>query len=134
MGALDPQLCQRGEVLLTDDFEDLGAVPARWFFREYWTVANGVMTRTGVPGGNQRVFAKKPRYGDCIIELKVAFKGAKEIRVMTGTPGKYNAVVLLWPHGFRVTTARDQTVPHFPTIHGECAHRFEKGRFYRGRP
>ena len=63
MGALEPQLCQRGEVLLTDDFEDLGAVPARWFFREYWTVANGVMTRTGVPGVNQRVFVKKPRYG-----------------------------------------------------------------------
>jgi hypothetical protein len=131
MGALEPELCQRGEVLLTDDFEDLGAVSDRWFFREHWTVANGAMTRTGVPGGNQRVFVKKPRYGDCIIELKVAFKGAEEIRVMTGTPGKYNAVVLLWPHGFRVTTARDQTVPHFPTIHGECAHRFEKGRFYR---
>ncbi len=128
--ALEPQLCQRGEVLLADDFEDLGTVPGRWFFREQWTVAKGTMIRTAVPGENQRVFVKKPRYGNCIIELKVAFQGAGEIRVMTGTPGKYNAVVLLWPHGFRVTTARDQTVPHYPTIHGECAHQFEKGRFY----
>ena len=131
VGALHPEICQRGEVLLADDFEDLGAVPARWFFREYWTIADGALMRTGLPGKNQRVFVKKPSYGDCIIELKVAFKGAEEIRIMTGTPGKYNAVVLLWPHGFRVTTARDQTVPYFPTIHGECAHRFEKDRFYQ---
>ena len=128
---LEPQLCQRGQVLLADDFESLEDVPARWFFRERWTVAEGALMRSGIPGENKRVFVKKPRYGDCIIELKVAFQGAEEIRIMTGTPGKYNAVVLLWPHGFRVTTARDQTVPHFPTIHGECAHRFERHRFYQ---
>ena len=87
--ALEPQLCQRGEVLLADDFEDFGTVPGRWFFREQWTVAKGTMIRTAVPGENQRVFVKKPRYGNCIIELKVAFQGAGEIRVMTGTPGKY---------------------------------------------
>lgn len=128
---LEPQLCQRGQVLLADDFESLEDVPARWFFREQWTVAQGALMRAGIPGENKRVFVKKPRYGDCIIELKVAFQGAEEIRIMTGTPGKYNAVVLLWPHGFRVTTARDQTVPHFPTIHGECAHQFERHRFYQ---
>ncbi len=127
---LEPQLCQRGKVLLVDDFEDLETVPGRWFFREQWTVAKGRMIRTAVPGENQRVFIKKPRYGNCIIELKVAFQGAGEIRVMTGTPGKYNAVVTLWPRGFRVTTARDQAIPHFPAIHGECAHQFEQGRFY----
>ena len=128
---LEPQLCQRGQILLEDDFESLEDVPARWFFREQWTVAQGALMRAAIPGENKRVFVKKPRYGDCIIELKVAFQGAEEIRIMTGTPGKYNAVVLLWPHGFRVTTARDQTVPHFPTIHGECAHRFERGQFYQ---
>lgn len=126
----EPLLCTRGEVLVADDFEDLGAVPERWFFREEWTVAKGAMTRTEVAGKNQRVFIRKPRYRDCIIELKFAFRGASEIRVMTGTPGKYNAVVILWPHGFRVATARDQSASHFPTIHGECAQHFEPNRFY----
>ena len=131
IASIEPRLCQRGQLLLADDFANLEEVSAHWFFREQWTVAEGALIRTGIPGENKRVFVKKPQYGDCIIELKVAFQGAEEIRIMTGTPGKYNAVVLLWPHGFRVTTARDQTVPHFPTIHGECAHRFEKGRFYQ---
>lgn len=127
---LAPQLCKRGKVLVSDDFEDIKTVSDRWFFREHWTVADGVMTRTEIAGANRRVFVKKPSYGDCIIELKFAFRGAKEIRVMTGTPGKYNAVVILWPHGFRVTTARDQTVPHFSSIHGECAFEFKADRFY----
>lgn len=126
----EPLLCMRGEVLVADDFENLGAIPERWFFREEWTVAEGAMTRTDVAGKNRRVFIRKPRYRDCIIELKFAFRGASEIRIMTGTPGKYNAVVILWPHGFRVTTARDQSAPHFPTIHGECAQHFEPNRFY----
>lgn len=50
---------------------------------------------------------------------------------MTGTPGKYNAVVILWRNGFRLTTARDQNAPHFPSILGECAYSFEPEKTYR---
>lgn len=128
--ALKPWLAMPGKVVVQDDFEDASKVTERWFFKEHWTIEKGVLVRTEIVGENQRVFVKKPRYGDCFIGLRFAFQGAQEIRVMTGTPGKYNAVVTLWPNGFRVSTARDETIPHFPTVLGECAFDFKEGEFY----
>lgn len=127
---LQAWLAQPGKLVVEDDFEDSATVTERWFFKEHWTVDKGVLLRTEIEGKNQRVFVKKPSYGDCFIGLRFAFQGANEIRVMTGTPGKYNAVVTLWPNGFRVSSARDETVPYFPTVLGECAFDFEKGTFY----
>ena len=116
-----PLLCEPGEVYFEDNFTDPDSVLDRWFFREFWTVSGGALVRSELPAKNQRVFIKKPVYRDCIITLDFAFRGAKEIRVMTGSSGHYNAVVTIWPHGFRVFTAKDDSGPFLPTPHGECA-------------
>ena len=125
-----PLLCEPGESYVADDFSDPESSAARWFFREYWTVRDGALVRSALPAENQRVFIRKPEFKDAIIKLDLAFDGAGEIRVMTGSNGPYNAVVTVWPHGFRVFTAKDDRGPYLPTPHGECALQLTPGKSY----
>lgn len=117
---LDPLLTTPTRVRFQDDFAKNEASD-RWFFNEYFTVEDEALVRNDLLGENKRIFIQKPAFGDTMISVDFCFRGTDELRIMTGTPGHYNAVVLVWPNGFRVTTARDESVPFFPTIHGECA-------------
>lgn len=124
-----PLMCELGKVYFEDSFS-AGQVSDRWFFQKCWGTRNGVLVRNALPGENQRLFIKKPEYRNVAIRFDFQFQGAKEIRLMTGTPGHYNAVVHIHPDHFFIQTAVDQSVPFYPSIQGECAFRFEANRWY----
>ncbi|MCH2127453.1 MAG: sulfatase-like hydrolase/transferase [Pirellulaceae bacterium] len=128
-GGAEALLC----IPLEQVFEERFAPPVseRWFFRKHWMVQDEVLQLTDAPGNNQRIFLRQTRFRNAILEIDFAFQGAQEIRVMTGTPGKYNAVVIITPSGLQVTTAADPSVPFYPTIHGECAVDLSDGSWHR---
>jgi arylsulfatase A-like enzyme len=125
--SMDMWLCRRLRLRFQDSFSP---VSSRWFFQKHWNVAGGALVRNDIAGTNQRIFVKKPTFRNAVIEVDFSFRGAGEIRIMTGTPGKYNAVVHIWPNGFRMATARDETVPFYPTIHGECTADFKPNTWH----
>ncbi|MDH3584039.1 MAG: sulfatase-like hydrolase/transferase, partial [Phycisphaerae bacterium] len=126
---LEPLMVRPTRLRFADSFP-ADEASDRWFFQEHWETANGVLVRNRIEGENKRIFVKKPIFRDTAISLDFTFRGAKEIRVMTGGQGHYNAVVIITPNGFRVTTARDESAPFYPTIHGECPVRFEANTWY----
>ncbi len=101
-----------------------------WHFLEWWEVRDGVLVRNDLPAENKRIFIKKPEYKDVVIRFDFQFRGADEIRLVTGGGGNYNFGVHIRRNRFRVKTADDKSVPYFPTILGECPFNFEKGKWY----
>ena len=130
LGPLEPWLARPGAEVIREDFSP-GKISDRWFFTEWWAAGDGILLRNELPGENKRLFWKKPAYRDSVISFSFSFRGAEEIRLMSGTPGKYNFVILLRRDHFRVNTASDSTVPHLPSIQGECAFRFDPEKWYR---
>ncbi len=130
LGPLEPWLARPGAEVIREDFSP-GKTSGRWFFTEWWTTGDGILLRNELPGENKRLFWKKPVYRDSVISFSFSFRGAEEIRLMSGASGKYNFVILLRRDHFRVNTASDSTVPHLPSIQGECAFRFEPEKWYR---
>ncbi|MCH2583713.1 MAG: hypothetical protein MK138_02985, partial [Planctomycetes bacterium] len=130
LGPLEPWLARPGAEVIREDFSP-GKISSRWFFTEWWTTGDDILLRNELPGENKRLFWKKPVYRDSVISFSFSFRGAEEIRLMSGTPGKYNFVILLRRDHFRVNTASDSTVPHLPSIQGECAFRFDPEKWYR---
>ena len=101
-----------------------------WHFLEWWEVRDGVLVRNDLPAENKRIFIKKPEYKDVVIRFDFQFRGADEIRLVTGGGGHYNFGVHIRRNRFRVKTADDKSVPYFPTILGECPFNFENGKWY----
>ena len=101
-----------------------------WHFLEWWEARGGLLVRNDLPGENKRIFIKKPEYKDVAIRFDFQFRGAEEIRLVTGGGGHYNFGVHIRRNRFRVKTADDKSVPYFPTILGECPFNFEKGKWY----
>jgi hypothetical protein len=123
------KMASGGSAILEDDFSgDLGS--DRWFFQKYWAVENGVLVRTEFEKTDARIFIKKPEYKDVVVKFDFQFRGADDIRFLTGTPGKYNVVVHIHRDRFFIQTARDQTVPFFPAIHGMCKADFKENQWY----
>ena len=127
---LEPWLARAGTAIIEEDFTS-GEIAKDWFFTEWWSSRDGVLLRNDLPGENKRLFWKKPSYRDAVISFSFSFRGAEEIRLMSGTPGKYNFVVRIRRDHFRVNTASDSTAGHLPSIQGECPFRFEAGTWYR---
>jgi len=127
---LEPWLAKPDTVVIEEDFTP-GEISDRWFFTEWWAADGGVLQRNELPGENKRLFWKKPAYRDAVISFSFSFRGAREIRLMSGTPGKYNFVIRLHRDHFRVNTASDSTVPYLPSIQGECAFAFKPEKWYR---
>ena len=127
---LKPWLARPAGEVITEDFTP-GGINDRWFFTEWWTAREGVLLRNELAGENKRLFWKKPSYKDASISLDFSFRGAEEIRLMSGTPGKYNFVVRLHRDHFRLNTAGDSTAGHLPSIQGECPFPFEEKKWYR---
>ena len=127
---LDPWLTKPAKALIEEDFTP-GRISDRWFFTEWWTARGGILLRNDLPGENKRLFWKKPAYKDAVISFSFSFRGAEEIRLMSGTPGKYNFVLRLRRDHFRLNTASDPGAAHLPSIQGECPFRFEPQRWYR---
>ena len=101
-----------------------------WHFLEWWEARDGILLRNDLPGGNNRIFIKKPEYKDLAIRFDFQFRGAEEIRLVTGGGGGYNFGVHIRRNRFRVKTPGDKSVPYFPAILGECPFNFEKGKWY----
>ena len=129
-GMLKPWLAKPAGALIAEDFTP-GGINDRWFFTEWWTAREGVLLRNELAGENKRLFWKKPSYKDASISLDFSFRGAEEIRLMSGTPGKYNFVVRLHRDHFRLNTASDSTAGHLPSIQGECPFAFDEKKWYR---
>jgi len=124
-----PLLCRPGRLDFADSFSP-GQVSSRWFFRKYWSVEDGILLRNDLPQTNDRIFIKNPVYEDALIRFDFQFRGAREIRFVSGTPGHYNAVIHIHRDHFFVQTARDDSGPYFPYRHGECAYDFQPRKWY----
>ena len=129
-GLLPPWLARPADAVIQESFTP-GGISDRWFFTEWWAARDGVLLRNELAGENKRLFWKKPTYKDAVIQLDFSFQGASEIRLMSGTPGKYNFVVRLRRDHFRVNTASDSTAGHLPSIQGECPFSFQEKKWYR---
>ena len=123
------KMSRSGSAILEDAFSE-GLVSDRWFFQKYWAVENGELVRTEFEKPNARIFIKKPEYKDVVVKFDFQFRGAEDIRFLTGTPGKYNVVVHIHRDRFFIQTATDQTVPFFPAIHGMCKADFKENQWY----
>jgi arylsulfatase A-like enzyme len=123
------KLSRSGSAIFEDAFSE-GLVSDRWFFQKYWAVSNGELVRTEFEKPNARIFIKKPEYRDVVVKFDFQFRGAGDIRFLTGTPGKYNVVVHIHRDRFFIQTATDQTVPFFSAIHGMCEADFKENQWY----
>jgi hypothetical protein len=65
-----------------------------------------------------------------MIRFDFQLQKAKDIRLVTGGSGHYNAVIHIRPDHFYVQTALDETGPYFSYRHGECAFDFDPDRWY----
>ena len=65
-----------------------------------------------------------------VIRFDFQIGKAKDIRLMTGSGGGYNAVIHIRPDHFFIQTALDRSVPYFSYRHGECAYDFNAERWY----
>ncbi|SVD48121.1 uncharacterized protein METZ01_LOCUS400975, partial [marine metagenome] len=126
---LPPLLAEPTVVFKAEAFPK-GKENGTWHFLEWWEARDGVLLRNDLPGENKRIFIKKPEYKDVAIRFDFQFRGAEEIRLVTGGGGHYNFGVHIRRNRFRVKTADDKGVPYFPTILGECPFNFEKGKWY----
>jgi len=123
------KMSRSGSAILEDAFSE-GLVSDRWFFQKYWAVENGELVRTEFEKPNARIFIKKPQYKDVVVKFDFQFRGAGDIRFLTGTPGKYNVVIHIRRDRFFIQTATDQSVPFFPAIHGICKADFRENQWY----
>lgn len=123
------KMTRSGNAIFQDSFSPQ-LVSNRWSVTENYTVDNGTLVRTEHTDGEERIFLKKPEYKDVVVKFDFQFKGTQDIRFLTGTSGKYNAVVHIHPDRFFIQTAVDQTVPYFPAIHGICAFNFQQDKWY----
>ena len=101
----------------------------RWFFHKDWSAENGVLQHAAGSEAT-RVFLKKPTYHDVVIRFDFQMQKSQDIRLITGSSGKYNAVIHIRPDHFYVQTAQDDSGPWFSYRHGECAFPFEPNRWY----
>jgi len=126
---LPPVLAEAKSVYQDETFPE-GKDNDTWHFLEWWEARDGILVRNDLPGENKRIFIKKPEYKDVVMRFDFQFRGAEEIRLVTGGGGHYNFGVHIRRNRFRVKTADDKSVPYFPTILGECPFNFEKGKWY----
>ncbi len=123
------KMTRSGNAIFQDAFSPQ-LVSDRWSRTEDYTVNDGTLVRTGHSEEEARIFLQKPEYKNAVIKFDFQFQGTKDIRFLTGTPGKYNAVVHIHRDRFFIQTAVDQTVPFFPAIHGICAFDFKQDKWY----
>ncbi|MDP6442933.1 MAG: sulfatase-like hydrolase/transferase [Pirellulaceae bacterium] len=124
-----PLLAAPRKLYFADHFSP-GQVSSRWAFSKDWSVADGILQRHVTGSPNTRIFLKKPAYRDVVIRFDFRLRDARDIRLVTGGNGHYNAVVHIRRDHFYVQTALDRTGPYFSHRHGECAFSFEPDRWY----
>ncbi|MDF1754027.1 MAG: sulfatase-like hydrolase/transferase [Verrucomicrobiales bacterium] len=106
-----------------------GMTSERFWYTKDWIAEDGILKR--LPGKeNTRIFLREAEYKDAVIRFDFQINEAKDIRLMTGSGGGYNAVIHIRPDHFFIQTAIDRSVPYFSYRHGECAYDFDPVKWY----
>ena len=124
-----PLLTDARQLYFADHFST-GQVSKRWFFNKDWSAENGVLQRSDDGTNTTRIFLRDAKYRDVIVRFDFQLQQSKDIRLVTGGGGNYNAVIHIRPDHFYVQTAMDKSGPYFSYRHGECAFNFEPKRWY----
>ncbi|MBC8290905.1 MAG: sulfatase, partial [Planctomycetes bacterium] len=105
-----PLLTEPRQLYAADHFSP-GQVSSRWHFSKDWSAENGILQRASGGGETTRIFLKDAKYRDVLIRFDFQLQKSKDIRLVTGGNGHYNAIVHIRPDHFYVQTAMDQSVP-----------------------
>ncbi|MBG87667.1 MAG: hypothetical protein CMO80_12300 [Verrucomicrobiales bacterium] len=123
-----PLLCEPRQLYFADHFS--GQASERLWYNGDWTAERGILQRVDSGTENTRIFLRKPSYKDVLIRFDFQLQQSRDIRLVTGSHGHYNAVVHIRPDHFYIQTAKDQSGPYFSYRHGECAYEFQPDRWY----
>jgi len=123
-----PLLTEPGQLYFADHFS--GAASERLWYNGDWLAENGVLQRVDTGTENTRIFLRDAAYEDVLIRFDFQLRKSKDIRLVTGSHGPYNAVVHIRPDHFYIQTAKDASGPYFSYRHDECGYRFEPDRWY----
>ncbi len=124
-----PLLVDPRKLYFADHFSP-GQVSDRWFFSSDWSEEGGVLQHSEDATDSGRIFLKGATFRDVMIRFDFQFQNSRDIRLITGGSGHYNAVVHIRRDHFFIQTALDRTGPYFSYRHGECAYDFDEGRWY----
>ena len=124
-----PLLTATRKLYFADHFST-GQVSGRWFFNKDWSAENGVLQRSDAGTGTTRLFLKDVRFRDVTIRFDFQLQKAKDIRLITGGGGHYNAIIHIRPDQFYIQTAKDSSGPYFSYRHGACAYDWDPQRWY----
>lgn len=124
-----PLLAEPRKLYFADHFST-GQVSSRWWFNKDWSAEKGVLQRGEKGKKTTRIFLREAKYRDVIVRFDFQFQTAKDLRLVTGSGGHYNAVIHLRRDHFYVQTALDRTGPWFSYRHGECAFDFRPNQWY----
>jgi hypothetical protein len=123
-----PLLTEPRELYFADHFSK----PAsdRLWYNGDWSAENGILQRVDSGTETTRIHMRDAEYHEVLIRFDFQLQKSKDIRMITGSHGHYNAVVHIRPDHFYIQTAKDQTGPYFSYRHGECAYDFEPDRWH----
>ncbi|MEM1294798.1 MAG: sulfatase-like hydrolase/transferase [Verrucomicrobiota bacterium] len=124
-----PFLTETRNLYFGDHFKP-GLVSDRLWYTKDWVAEDGILKRLPTGSENTRIFLRDAEYKNVVVQFDFRLGQAKDVRLMTGSGGGYNAVVHLRPDHFFIQTAVDRSVPYFSYRHGECAYAFEPDRWY----
>lgn len=124
-----PFLTETRELYFGDHFTP-GMVSERLWYTRDWVAEAGVLKRLETGSKNTRIFLRDAEFEDAVIQFDFRLGNARDVRLMTGSGGGYNAVIHLRSDCFFIQTAIDRSIPYFPYHHGECAFDFDPDRWY----
>jgi arylsulfatase A len=124
-----PMLTRPQNLFFSDHFS-AGQESDRWHFTKDWAIEKGVLRRVKTGSEDTRMFLKDAQFRNAVIRFDFQFQESKNLRLVTGSNGHYNAVVHLHRDHFFIQTAQDKSGPYFSRRHGECAFDFDPDRWY----
>ena len=123
-----PLLTEPAQLYFADHFS--GPASERLWYNGDWSAEHGILKRVNSGTENTRIFLRDAAYENALIRFDFQLQEAKDIRLVTGSHGHYNAVIHIRPDHFFIQTAKDETGPYFSYRHGECAYEFDPDRWY----
>ena len=118
-----------GKTVFSETFTE-GAISERWGIKQFFIIEDGVLKRSAhKPDESARVFLKEAAFHNVVIQFDFKFKGASELRLVTGGGGGYNTVVQVKPKHFQINTAKRKD-EFLPSHQGECAVNFKQGCWF----
>ena len=123
-----PLLTEASRLYFSDHFS--GRASERLWYNSDWIAEEGILKRLDTGTKNTRIFLRNAAYQEALIRFDFQLQNSKDIRMLTGSHGAYNAVVHIRPDHFYIQTAKDESGPFYSYRHGECAYEFEPDRWY----